>query len=181
MGVMPSDHPIRREWLELTRVAGWGEPARQQERYYNGGFVGLSVQNRAFLETWLRANELASASGVDLTRFQTGSRVNTFHFADQDAMNIAAMYAPTPLTTLGPEGMGWIPGGFTMYHSVGGAKPWRKKFLVSALRGIPPSNADKHFLASAFGPIQPYPPNSLKRMRHFARWASFIGRFYRRG
>ncbi len=181
MGVMASDHPIRCEWMELARRAGWGEPLRQQERYYNAGFIGLALKDRAFLDTWLAANELASAAGVDLTLFQTGSRVNTFHFADQDAMNIAAMYAPTPLTTIGPEGMGWITGGFTMYHSVGSAKPWRKNFLVAALRGIPPSNADKHFLDSAWGPIQPFPLKRLKRQRSMARWASFIGRFYRRG
>ena len=57
------------------------------------------------------------------------------------------MYADVPFSTIGPEGMGFIGGGFTMYHSVGPAKAWRKKFLRSTLEGLPPSNGDKHFLA----------------------------------
>lgn len=180
MGVMASDHPIRLEWMDLTRSAGWGEPVRKQERYYNGGFVGLATEHRQFLEIWEAANQLANSAGVDQGQFQTGSRANTFQFADQDAMNITAMYAGVPLTTVGPEGMGWIPGGFTMYHTVGGKKPWRKKFVRAALSGDPPWNGDKHFLECATGPIQPFAPGKLQSLRRQALLATLIGRFYSR-
>ena len=43
MGTMPSRHPIRAEWMRMAREAGWSEPRRDQERYYNSGFVGLDI------------------------------------------------------------------------------------------------------------------------------------------
>jgi len=180
MGTMPSNHPIRCEWMQLARSEGWPEPVHQQERYYNGGFVGLRIEHGKFLDTWKAAMKLANASGVDHSQIQHGTRANTFFSTDQDALNVAAMYAPVPLSTIGTEGMGWIPGGFTMYHSVGGKKSWRKKFVRSALSGDPPWNGDKHYLQCAGGPIEPFAKGELKRMRRAAQWASLIGRFYRR-
>ena len=180
MGIMASNHPLRCEWMELARTAGWGEPFRQQERYYNSGFMGMNIEHRAYLDTWKAALRLANASGVKQDQFQKGTRAQTFYTVDQDTMNIATMYAQVPLTTLGPEGMGFITGGFTMYHSVGRTKPWRKKFLRSALDGHPPSGGDKHFLRCAGGPLHPYTSGQLKRKRLSAQWATLIGRFFRR-
>ena len=180
MGTMPSNHPIRYEWMELARSEQWPEPVYQQERYYNGGFIGLRVEHRKFLDTWKAAMRLANSHGVDDSQIQHGTRANAFFSTDQDALNVAAMYAPVPLSTMGTEGMGWIAGGFTMYHTVGGKKPWRKKFLRAALSGDPPWNGDKHFLECADGPIRPFPARQLHRMRKAAQWASLIGRFYKR-
>lgn len=180
MGHMASNHPIRLEWVELARNAGWQQPLRPLERYFNGGFLGLAIENKEFLDVWQAANELANQTGVDQTQFQTGSRANTFQFADQDAMNITAMFTGVPITTLGPEGMGFTTGGFTLFHTVGGKKPWRKKFLRSALAGDPPWNGDKHFLECADGPIWPYTERQLKRLRLDANLGTLIGRLYRR-
>jgi hypothetical protein len=182
MGTMASDHPIRQEWIDLAREAGWGEPVRRQERYFNSGFVGLKIEDREFLGQWSRASQLAANSGVSQDLFSQDSRVRTFYGIDQDTLNIASMYADAPLSTIGPEGMGFVDGGFTMYHSVGGAKPWRKKFLRSVFQGVPPWNGDKHFLECADdGPIRPYTTSRLGSMRRHASLASLIGRFYRRG
>ena len=180
MGIMASNHPLRCEWMELARVAGWDEPFRQQERYYNSGFVGMNIEHRAYLDIWKAALRLANTAGVKQDQFQKGTRAQTFYTVDQDTMNIATMYAQVPLTTLGPEGMGFITGGFTMYHTVGRTKPWRKKFLRSALDGRPPSGGDKHFLQCAGGPLHPYTLGQLKRKRLSAQWATLIGRFFRR-
>jgi len=180
MGNMPSNHPLRCEWIELARNAGWGEPFRQQERYYNSGFVGMHIENRAYLGTWKAAVRLANSAGVKRDQFQKGNRIQTFFTVDQDTMNITTMYSQVPLSTIGPEGMGWISGGFTMYHIVGPRKPWRKKFISSAFDGHPPVGGDKQFLKYADGPIQPYPVSKLKRMRLAAKVATLIGRFFRR-
>ena len=180
MGTMPSNHPLRCEWVELARGAGWGEPFRQQERYYNSGFVGMSIEHRAYLDTWIAAAGLATSAGVEQDLLLKGTRAETFYTVDQDTMNITTMYAQVPLAAIGPEGMGFIQGGFTMYHTVGLKKPWRKNFLRSALEGIPPSGGDKYFLQCADGPLHPYTPGQLKRMRHSARWAALVGRFFRR-
>jgi hypothetical protein len=180
MGTMSSDHPLRCEWIELARAANWGEPVQVQERYYNSGFVALPIEHREFLQVWSSAAQLANAAGVDQDSFLTQSRASTFYTVDQDTMNIAAMYSDVPLSTVGPEGMGWVAGGFTMYHSIGKLKPWRKKFLRAALMGDPPSNGDKHFLRSADGPIHPFTPGKLKSIRFASRVASLLGRFNRR-
>lgn len=180
MGTMPSDHPLRCEWMELARSAGWQEPVRRQERYYNSGFVGLRVEFSNFLVTWQRAVGLANSNGVNPDSFQKGKREQTFYTIDQDSLNIATMYADVRLSSIGPEGMGFIPGGFNMYHSVGRVKPWRKNFIRYALKGIPPSNADKHYLECADGPIRPYTSARLRRLRRHAAIAAAIGRFYRK-
>jgi len=180
MGTMPSNHPLRCEWIEIARNAGWGEPVRQQERYFNSGFVALKIEHAQFLEIWSKAATLANAEGVDHGSFLNDSRAQTFYTVDQDTMNIATMYSNGPLTTVGPEGMGWVPGGFTMYHSVGTVKPWRKKYLRSALKGDPPTNGDKHFFDCADGPLHPYAPGKLRKLRLAVKCASFIGRFNRR-
>ena len=180
MGTMPSRHPIRCEWMRMAREAGWGEPLRQQERYFNSGFVGLDIAHRAFLDRWMAAVRLANANGVAPDQFQKGGRHQVFFTIDQDTLNISTMYADVPFSTIGPEGMGFIPGGFTMYHSVGHGKAWRKKFLKSWMHGVPPTNGDKHFLACADGPIHPYSAAALRSLRRRARWAAFLGRFYRR-
>lgn len=180
MGTMPSRHPIRAEWMRMAREAGWSEPRRDQERYYNSGFVGLDLANRAFLDQWIAAVRLANRNGVAVNQFQKGGRQQVFFTVDQDTCNIATMYADVPFSTIGPEGMGFIGGGFTMYHSVGPAKAWRKKFLRSTLEGLPPSNGDKHFLECADGPLYPYSPLQLHSLRLRAACAAFLGRFYRR-
>lgn len=180
MGTMPSRHPFRCEWIDMAREAGWSEPCKEQERYYNSGFVGMNIVHRDFLSQWIAAIRLANRNGVKPDQFQKGGRAQVFFTIDQDALNIATMYSQIPLTTIGPEGMGFIHGGFTMYHSVGSSKPWRKKFLRSAFRALPPTSADKHFLECADGPILPYSPLFLKWRRTCASIAALVGRFYRR-
>ena len=180
MGTMPSNHPIRYEWMQAAAASGWAAPVSTQERYYKAGFAALSTEHLDFLDTWIRAMGLVNSAGGDPRKLQRGTRANTFYSTDQDAMNIAAMYCRSPLTTIGPEGMGFITGGFAMYHTVGAKKPWRKKFLRSALGGDPPWNGDKHFLERADGPILPYGAAQLRIIRHAAQWATLIGRFYRR-
>jgi hypothetical protein len=180
MGQMPSRHPIRAEWMRMAREAGWGEPQREQERYYNSGFVGLDIDNRGFLAQWIAAVRLANSNGVAPNQFQKGGRDQAFFTVDQDTLNIATMFAGVPLSPIGPEGMGFIHGGFTMYHSVGRAKAWRKKFLRSCLQGSPPTNGEKHFLACADGPLHPYSAAALRGLRMRAGVAAFLGRFYRK-
>lgn len=180
LGSMPARHPFRCEWMELACAAGWSQPVRQQERYYNSGFVGLDIVHADFLQKWMGAVRLANGHGVQPGDFQKRKRSQLFSTIDQDALNIATMYASVPFTTIGPEGMGFTWGGFTMWHSVGKSKPWRKKFLRSALRGVGPTPADKHFLVCADGPIHPYTRRKLRQRRASAAMATFLARFYRR-
>ena len=118
--------------------------------------------------------------GVDLTAFMHVNRPHPFCSPDQDSLNIMAMAAEPHLSTIGPEGMDFIPGGFTMSHAVGSPKPWRKNYLLSALNGSGPSAADKAFWDNAAAPIEVFPPFVIRRRRATIRLASLIGRFYHR-
>lgn len=179
-GTMPTNHPIRCQWIELAAKLGLKNPA-PISRYYNSGFVGLPVASQNFLALWQDVLKLAAAEGVDTHAFGVGSRTNPFHGADQDAMNIAAMFCGYPLSTVGPEGMDLVPGGFTMFHAIGSPKPWRKSMVLSALHGVPPSGSDKAFLANIDSPIHPYSRFGLAKRRLSCGIGAFIGRFYRRG
>ena len=181
MGTMPATHPIRYAWRQAASAAGWGHPIRELERYYNAGFVGVNRDFVGFLRTWQSALALAHDRGVGPNVFKEGTRDFAFNTPDQDALNIAAMYSDERLSAIGPEGMSFIPGGFTMYHSPGPIKSWRKKFLRHTLSGIPPSNADKHYLQNVQGPIWPYTPRRLRSLRITAAIAAAIGRFYHKG
>jgi hypothetical protein len=180
MGTMPSRHPFRCAWAGMAKEAGWGEPRNIQERYYNSGFVGLEIANRGFLDQWIAAIRVANRNGVAPGQFQKGDRSKVFYTVDQDTLNMATMYADTEFTIIGPEGMGFVGGGFTMFHSVAVPKPWRKKFLLALLDGSPPSPADKHFLQCADGPLRIYGRYELRSMRLRAGLAALLGRIYRK-
>lgn len=178
-GTMPSNHPIRLKWIELGSTIGLKTPI-SLSRYYNGGFIGLPVTYSHFLDLWQNLIQLAETHGIDTSSFGVGSRMQPFYGVDQDALNVAAMFSGCPLTTIGPEGMDLVPGGFTMFHAVGSPKPWRKNMLFSALGGVPPSGSDKAFLNHLERPIRPYGSIHLAAKRVSCLIGAFIGRFYRR-
>jgi hypothetical protein len=177
-GAMPPRHPLRCMWVEAAQQAGFGDPVSPQTRYFNGGFVALDVQHASFLERWRAFMEMVAHLGTDLGGFMKGSRENPFYASDQDVLNLTVMYGDEPVSAIGPEGMGFVPGGFTMYHSIGTPKPWEKRFVRLALEAKPPINADKHFLQCADGPIHPLESAKLKSMRMAIKIGSMIGRFY---
>jgi hypothetical protein len=177
--IFPADNPIRQQWIKLAAGIGLTDP-RPVNRYYNGGMVGIPSAHAEFLDKWKRLINLAGSLGYDLRNFAHGSREMPFNMSDQDALNIAIMYTRSPLSTLGPQGMGFILGAsMMMYHAVG-QKPWRGSFLLRALRGTPPSGAMKFFLTQAGSPIRAYSPMHLWVKRLACSLAAFAGRFYRR-
>ncbi len=170
--------PLRLQWVEAGGKMGLGKP-RLLNRYFNSGLVGASPAHEELLQLWKKIIEYAGTLGYDLAALQPGSREMPFYGIDQDALNMAAMYTELPLTTMGPEAMGFVPSGFTMYHAVG-EKPWRGSLLLRALGGVPPSDATKFFFTQVLSPIRPYSPISLG-VKRFTCWiAALIGRFYRR-
>jgi hypothetical protein len=175
---LPEDAPLRHEWIEIASTIGLRNP-RALNRYYNGGMVGVAPAQAGFLEVWRRLIERAGAAGCDLTTFMPGDRQMPFHASDQDALNIAAMYSEFPLSTLGPQGMGFVPGDVKMFHTVG-QKPWRGSFLQRALAGVPPSNAMKFFLSQVSSPIRPYSSLGLRTRKLSCSISALVGRFYRR-
>ena len=176
--ILPENSPLRHKWMRIGTHIGLGD-ARPLNHYFSAGMVGVSQEHIGFLHLWRRIVREAESEGCDLKIFRVGDREMPFFGSDQDALNVAAMYTEHPLTTMGPEAMGFVPGGFTMYHAVG-QKPWRSSFLLNALMGIPPSPADKLFLTLVSSPIRAYSWLRLSAKRIACVIAALIGRFYRR-
>lgn len=176
--VLPADSPLRHRWIQTAESIGLGNP-QALNYYFNGGMVGVSVAHASFLKTWKRILDHVHINGYDCRKFSVGGREMPFMQIDQDALNVAAMYSEHPLTTMGSEGMGLIPGGFTMFHAIG-PKPWRGSFLRRALAGMPPTESDKFFLTQVSAPIRVYSSTRLRARRVACLIAAFIGRFYKR-
>jgi hypothetical protein len=124
--------------------------------------------------------DAAKAFGYDATTFTGTDRTSPWQAADQDLLNIMVMITDVPLTTLGPEGMDFRPGGYVMSHAVNTPKPWARDYMKSALQAKPPGLPDKGFWENCEHPIRLYPP-SVVRTRNLALKAAIaVGRVWHR-
>ena len=156
---MPDTHPLRWAWLDFA--AGHAlTPHRKLNAYYNGGFFGVTRERRSILEMWCRLLDLLEADGsVDLgEHFKQGTgRHEPFFVPDQDILNLTLMLTTEPLSAIGPEGMDFIPAGFTMSHAAQTPKPWRKGYVWHTLRrGVRMSLADTEYWRYTKSPIRLY-------------------------
>lgn len=175
--ILPDGHPHRHRWRAMARALG--RECRNLDWYFNGGFVSVRRADRIFLETWRDLLALVAKELGPLEKIKIAARSNPLAVPDQDMLNAAAMATQVPISPLGPDGMGFTPGGFAMLHAVA-EKPWRARYLRRALGGRPPGAADKAFWEAADGPLKPFPPATLFSRLAALRYAAAIGRFYRR-
>jgi hypothetical protein len=176
---MPSSHPVRHGWKEIIEKCG-REVTHHLDHYFNAGFCGVSRQNIEFIQTWCHVINTAIRHFDYKPEQFMSSDDQSSHFkaSDQDALNITAMCCHSPISEVGPNGMDFTPGGWIMSHAAGSPKPWNKQFIVSSLKGIRPSAAEKAFWEYANGPIANYSNTHVKLKRFGISTASFIGRFY---
>lgn len=178
----PPSHPRRAIWKEaIDKIEMKIE--RDVHSYINSGFCGVKKSNIEFLETWSKVLQcFVDSFGFSITHFdfQKFNHWDIYFAGDQDAFNISAMCSKSPISEMGPEAMDFIHGGFTMSHAVGGPKPWEKSFILSALKGIPPSLPDKSFWKYAGTPLLTNSSGKIKIKHLSIKVASFIGRFYRK-
>lgn len=178
----PPNHPRRGIWKEAIDKMDM-KVEREVHSYINSGFCGVIKSNIEFLETWSKVLQVfINSFGFSITHFdfKNFQPWDIYFAGDQDAFNIAAMCSKSPLSEMGPEAMDFIHGGFTMSHAVGGPKPWNKPFIVSALKGVPPSFADKAYWNYAGSPTLSSTKNKIKVKQLSIKIASLIGRFYRK-
>jgi hypothetical protein len=174
---MPADHPVRLAWLDVIHRADL-VCRRRLDQYFNIGFLGLRKDCSHLLDVWLRLLSVAGECGADLT---TGGDFSMpFYATDENMLNAAVMATAVPLSTIGPEGMGFRPGGFTMLHAVGTPKPWRKRMTAQALKGCPPGLADKGYWQHTKSPIRLYSDATRMLKLLDLKCAAAIGRVLRR-
>jgi hypothetical protein len=177
---MPVTHPSRMEWRKIISILN-RTPRREIHSYINAGFCGVSRQNLPFLKLWTEIIEIAITEyEMDPAEFIGYDRTSAFYCIDQDAFNIAAMCCDCPISEMGPEAMDFVGSGWTMSHATGWPKPWRKKFIWSALSGNPPSRQDKRYWNNIDFPINLYDTMTKKYTNVNIAIGSVIGRFYRR-
>lgn len=176
---MPRHHPVRQAWKEYAQKNGF--PIRQEpDKYYNAGFFGVRREDKSFLENWQQLFACRAADGADLNDFALSDFVYPYMATDQDLMNLALMLVDRPITAVGPEGMGFRPGGYVMSHAAGEIKSWRKRFVWEALKARAPTAMDKEFVQHTQNPIKICSAAQLAWKRTGVTLGSAIGRFYRR-
>ena len=112
------------------------------DSYINAGFIGIAKEYRDVLSTWTYVIEDAERftggpdKWLETNRASPESLFSTF---EQDALNIALSCTKFPLSVVGPEGMGFRPGGYIMDHAIGARKPWQGSYTQRALRGFGPA------------------------------------------
>lgn len=177
---MPPTHPVRKMWENVV-TENKKVVTRNLTSYINAGFCGITKSNIHFVNTWADIINIAITNySADPKKFSSFNRMHPFWSIDQDAINIVAMCSEEPISLMGPEGMDFIYGGWTMSHATGSPKPWRKHYLGSALKGLPPSLAEKEYHQYIQGLIKTHSISYIKIKKASLLVSALIGRFYRR-
>jgi hypothetical protein len=160
--------------------------------YVNGGFVGVHKNEIEFLKIWKNVQKYMGEiiGGLNISIFSEFSKekcilwssngFNIFDRTDQDALNASIEAYRGDVSFMGKEGMALKVGENLMAHALGGPKPWVKKFISEAINGAPPSIAEKEYWNYTKGIINIYSGNHIARKKMAIKFASFIGRFYKR-
>lgn len=173
-----TNHPHRRYWREM--IAAIGRPARDQNLYFNSGFLSVPREHRDFTSAWSQLiAEYRRRVGQSVPGIRFGDKMGPLWATDQEMLNAAAMATQAPLSILGPEGMDFAPLGLYMSHAIG-RKPWHASYFLEALLANRPASADRHFWNFMDRPIAVVSSFDLARRRVALKIASGIGRFYSR-
>ena len=175
---MPANHPKRFAWKRYAENKNY-PVLNQVNQYFNGGLVGVSRNHISALVAWQDLLQGLEDDGVNLIDFMPGDPTKPFYVPDQDTLNILPMILVDPFSTLGPEGMDFVPGGTTMSHALGSPKPWRKNMVLKALRGVAPTAADKGYWRNVKSPIPLYSAYDKMLNQVSLRIGAAIGRFIR--
>jgi len=184
---LPVSSPQRIGWRrEFAKFGILLQP--KDSCYANGGFIGVSCENKDFLISWKQIQDCLwkIVGGADFSGFMGGQELecrsglcNCFIRTDQDALNATLEASKNiPISFLGRQAMGFCSGDAILPHAIGSLKPWRRNIIIDALRGVPPRLVDKCFWGNVTTPIQLFHSHKCARKRIEILVASLIGRFY---
>lgn len=175
---LPADHPWRAAWRRLF-TAATGKDTHSCPTYPNSGFFAVRRSDSAFLEDWAKLTSTFETQNGNTKSFSMSQR----HLpvtGDQDLMAATLMGWNGPLSSLGPEGMGFTGHHFLLSHDIAPVKAWNCNFIIDALRGFPPSKSSSFFFQFCNSPIAIYTPNELLRKKVALQIAKAIGRIWKR-
>ncbi|WP_207435359.1 hypothetical protein [Sabulibacter ruber] len=174
-------HPRRMTWRRYFKEKGISLTFKET-LYANGGFIGLTHQDKGFLNTWKCVQEAMAPIIGGLNRSTLASDVlpQPFDRTDQDALNAAVEAWDGTVSIVGQEAMAFKPGMPLLPHALGNPKPWKWNPLVQAMAGCPPRLVDREYWKSSKGPITSQPATIIRNRLFALKIAAFIGRFYKR-
>jgi hypothetical protein len=176
---MPPDHVYRREWQALA--ARQNRDCRAVTGYFNGGCVGIDRSNAEFVSVWSALMEELERDGADMGKMKNFTSKPEFSRMDQDILNATIMATQAPIALLGYETMGMFPWiGEVMPHAMWHHKPWKRNYIVDALRGYPPGRVHLAFWEFVDGPIRPFNNFELSRKRFQVALGRIIGLIHTR-
>ncbi|MCD0486865.1 hypothetical protein LPB86_01405 [Pedobacter sp. MC2016-14] len=186
---LKKNHPTRVAWREY--FSGFRiDLSFKDSVYVNGGFVGVKIKDKGFLETWKNVQEAMAAAigGLERSAFTTGSQLPEesqgpfapFGKTDQDALNAAVEAWDGEFSFITKEGMGFGPGLRLLPHALGQPKPWNAKYIKRAFSGRTPRDVDKEYWKYIDNPLSVYPSSMVRSKNMAINVATLISRFYKR-
>lgn len=187
---LEKQHPRRVAWRRYFGEKGF-QLNFKNPIYVNGGFIGVSLEGRKFLELWKAIQETMADSigGLNRSIFkddhlalleQAGGPFSPFVKTDQDALNATIEVSDQEVSFIGKEGMGFDNGFILMYHALGSPKPWKWKPFTQSMDGRPPRKVDIEYWNVANSPILAIPSSVVSRRKFSMKITTAIGRFYKR-
>jgi len=176
---MSPHHVYRRAWQALA--AKQDRTCRAFTGYVNGGCVGISRAHADFATVWHALMEELARNGVDMQKMKNSTVRMEFSRMDQDVLNATIMATETPIALLGSEAMGMFPWvNVVMPHAMWQKKPWKRNYIIDALRGFPPGRAHRAYWEFVDGPIRPFNAWRLRLKRVQLAVGQFIGLLHTR-
>lgn len=174
---MSNTHPIRKQWAKLA-IDNGKRITNQFDRYFNSGFLGWNRDTSQFVVDWDECSQILSKLSGDMKKFRVYDRTYIVLSTNQDSLNLAAMTTNCPISTIGPDAMGFRHGLQLMAHPLG-AKPWKQKFIKDFFYGKSPRYADLLFWQFVNGnKIKPYSNYYVKYKIVLIKLLRFFSRFY---
>jgi hypothetical protein len=176
---MSPHHVYRRAWQALA--AKCDRSCREFTGYVNGGCIGVNRIHADFVKVWCSLMEELERDGADMRKMKNTTGKLEFSRMDQDILNATIMATDTPIALLGYEAMGLFPWvGEVMPHAMWQKKPWKRNYVIDALRGLPPDRTHIAYWKFVDGPIRPFNDFELRVKRVQVAIGRFIGLLHRR-
>ncbi|MBC7915804.1 MAG: hypothetical protein H7Y07_16975 [Pyrinomonadaceae bacterium] len=183
---IPENHPKRVAWREYYAKVGITLNFKDT-MYVNGGFAGVSLKDRVFLENWKIAQDhmAAAIGGLDRSAFAgkklspiDQSAFSPFGRTDQDALNVAIGMSDVDVSLVGQEIMAFKDGEAMLPHALGQPKPWQANPLMQMLHGKIPRLVEKEYWKYCNIKIKIYSDRFVKIRNIQIKIAAFVARFY---
>jgi hypothetical protein len=186
---LTKNHPTRVAWRSYFSNYGFNLKFKDPI-YVNGGFTGVHINNRSFLELWKSLQEAMAPAigGLDRSAFQTGLQLpettrgpfSPFGKTDQDALNATVEAWSGEFSLITQEGMGFRNGLTIMPHALGRLKPWKWNPIKQSLLGKPPRLVDRKYWQYSKGPLKAHSEIKLNYKKVSLKIASLISRFIKK-